>query len=239
MTKIAAKDAVILISGSKFSTYVTAYETEYSIEPIEATGFGDGAKNYIPGMATAKIGCDCLWDNTVSVGVNAKLQTSGQTGVITILPETGNLGAASLTLPYLQANYTPGAAVSDIMKIGNIEFTSYGNNNALELGVVLYSGVITNTTTSSTFDNTLATTGAYAATLHIWTKAATDTYSIALQHSTNGSAWTTANTFAINGSAIAAERLTGTALNQYRRIVATRTGSAGNALGLTISLYSI
>ena len=46
--KTSAKNASILINGNLFSTYVTSYEAEASVEPIEATGFLDGSKNYVP-----------------------------------------------------------------------------------------------------------------------------------------------------------------------------------------------
>jgi hypothetical protein len=44
-------------------------------------------------------------------------------------------------------------------------------------------------------------------------------------------------TFVLNGSARGSERLTSTAtLNEFRRALATRTGSAGNDLKLSVVL---
>lgn len=239
MSKISAKDATILINGSKFSTYTTAYEIQSSVDPIEATGFADGSKNYIPGMMTAKIAADMLWDATTSTGVIAKMKTAGQTGVVTIIPELYALGVPTVSLPYLQANFQPGASVSDILKIGNISFESYGSNNGAEYGKALYQGTVTSTTTSTGVDNLAASTVKYAAVLHVWTPTTTDTYVVKVQHSTNNSTWADLASFALNGNTITAERITGTGtVNQYRRILATRTGAAAESFGFTAVLYT-
>lgn len=236
MAKISAKNATILINGNKFSTYTTAYEVEQSINPIEGTGFSDLVRNYIPGLQTAKINTTMLWSSTADA-VHDALKTSGQTGIVTIVPETYALGIPSITLPYMQSTYKPAGAVDGILEIGSIDFESYGNNYGIENGVMLYQGAITDTTTGTSYDNSAATTGGYSAVLHIWEKTASDTYVIKIQHSTDNSTWTDAVTFTADGTTITAERKTGTSINQYRRIVATRTGS-GDTLGLSIALFT-
>lgn len=96
--------------------------------------------------------------------------------------------------------------------------------------VLLPSTALTSTTTGTTIDNLAATTSAYHAHLHILATSSGD-YEFVIQHSTNGSDWSTLNTFTLNGSAIGSERLSGTGtVNRYRRIVATRTGGTCTAV---------
>ncbi len=239
MAKISAKDATVLINGYKLSTYATAYETEISTNPVDATGFSDGVKNYIPSIVSSKISADMLW-NSAAGTVHTALSVPGTTGLVTIIPEVSAVGGASISLEYLQSNYKPGADVSDILKVGSIEFeTSNANNYGLEFGQVLYNGTITNTTTGTSYDNAAATSTRYSAVLHVFQAVASDTYAIKVQHSTDNSTWADLVTFTANGSTITAERKVGTAVNRYRRIVATRSGSAGNTLGLAVVLYTV
>jgi hypothetical protein len=67
--------------------------------------------------------------------------------------------------------------------------------------------------------------------------AATDTYSLTLEQSPDGSTWTTAGTFTLDGSQVGSERLalSGT-LSRYLRLRATRTGSAGDTVRLMASV---
>ena len=241
MAKIAAKNATILINGSKFSTYTTAYETTHTVDPLDATGFSDGSRNFIPGILTGKISADMLWDATADTGIHAKLKTSGQTGHVTIIPEVYAVGVPAISLPFVQATYNPGAAVTDILKIGTLEFESYGDNNGVEIGNTLYQATITNTATSTTFDNGAASSVKYSGIVHVWTPTSADTYAVKIEHSTNDSTWADLATFTIsgNGQSIVSARVTGTGtVNRYRRITATRTGAAANPFGFTVVLYT-
>jgi hypothetical protein len=239
MAKVSSKNAAVLINGSLFSTYATAYNIEKMVDPLDVTGFGDGSKNFIPGMLTGRMAVDMLWDTTATVGIHAKLSDAGQFGNVTIIPEGYALGADSISLPYTQATYAPQAAVTEAIKIGSIVFESYGNNFGAEFGKALYLGTITNTASSTAVDNGAATTGVFSAVLHVFTPPAADTYAIVVQHSTDGNTWATLATFTADGSAITSERQVGTSVNRYRRVTATRTGSAGNNFGFAVVLYSI
>lgn len=235
--KTSAKNAFILINGNLFSTYVTSYEVESSVEPIEATGFLDGSKNYIPGQKTAKVTADMMWDadtDKVHDAMNAL-----PSGIVSIIPELAAVGGVSLSLPYMQSNYNPKGETSSLITIGSIGFESSGSNFGVEFGKVLYSGVINDTTEGTTVNNGIATSNQYSAVLHIYTPTISDTYEVTVEHSTDGNTWTTLCTFTADGQSITAERKTGTSVNQYRRAVATVTGSDGDDFGFTVVLYTL
>lgn len=237
MSKITAKNATVLINGYYLSTYATSYEAESSVDPVEATGFRDGSKNYTPGMLTAKISADMMWDQATAK-VHTALGALGN-GIITIIPETYVIGTPSISLPYMQATYTPQGETTSLLKIGNVSFESIGNNNGIEFGNTLYSGTVTDDFDGATYNNAAATSAKYSAILHVFTPATADTYEIKVQDSTNGTLWTDLCTFTADGSAIVSERKTGTAVKQYRRITTTRTGTDGDDFGFAVVLYTV
>lgn len=237
MSKISAKNGIILVNGYNFSTYFSSFDVENSVNPKDVTGFGDGSKNYIPTIKTGKISGDALWDADASK--THLVLKSLPTGHVTIIPEGYTLGAPSNSLPFMSNKYMPKGAPDDVLKIGKLEFESYGVNAGVENGVILAHATITTTTTGTGVDDPsgAAVTAACSATLHIWDAVATDTYVIKVQHSTLlGSGYADLITFTLNGSTLTSERVavaSGT-INRYRRVVATCTGSNGETLGYTV-----
>lgn len=242
MAKQTGKNAIILIGGYSLSTYASAYEIAQEIEPVEVTGFTDECKNFLPGLAIAKMTIDMMWSSAAGT-VHAALGAAAGSGIITLVPEGYTLGAPSISMPYLQTSYSPKSAPDARIDVGSIVFESYGNNVGIENGVMLAHGIITDTITGTEVDDPTgaAVTAACGASLHIWTAAAADTYVIKVQHSANNSTWADLITFSADGSAITAERqpvASGT-VNRYRRVIATRTGSADNPLGFSVHFYHL
>ena len=240
MSKQTGKNAVILIGGYSFATFASAYEAEQSVNPIEVTGF-EAVKNYIPGLPSCKMSIDMMWDSATG-SVHDALKTSSSTGIVTLAPEGYVLGAPSISFPFLKTAYKPKSAPDARIDVGSIAFESYGNNVGLENGVMLAHATITNTATGTGSDDPTgaAVTAICGASLHIWTACAADTYVVKVQHSTAlGSGYADLITFTANGSAITSERQTvasGT-INRYRRVIATRTGSAGNPFGYSVHFW--
>jgi hypothetical protein len=241
LAKVSAKNAIILVNGFNFSTYTTAFDTETDANKIDVTGFTDQCQNFIAGLPSANMKVDMFYDSTATVGTFA-VASAFPTGVCTILPEGyPALGANTVSLPFMEGNYTPQGKVSGALMLGSLAFEAYGANAYLEHGWALAHGTITNTTTGTGFSDPKATTditAACSATLHIWTACAADTYVVKVQHSnTLGSGYSDLIQFSANGSAVLAEHqdvASGT-IHQYRRVLATRTGSAGNPFGFTVT----
>lgn len=237
MPKISAKNGIILINGYNFSTYINQYDVNADTNKIDVTGFGDGVVNYIPGLPSASITANVLWDS--AAGKTHLALSPRPTGYVTILPEGYALGNPSISLPFMQGNYMPKGAVNEAIQIGTLNFESYGSNVGIENGWALAHGTITATTTGTGFDDPTggAVTATCSATLHIWDTTATDTYVVKVQHSTTlGSGYADLITFSANGTSLTAERQTvasGT-INRYRRVLATRTGAAGDTFGFTV-----
>ena len=239
MTKYSAKDAIVLIKGYNLSTYATAFETDMNVNPIDTTGFTDGCKNYIPGLPSATIRADMFWSST-SGATHTALSALGA-GHVTILPQGYALGNMSLSMPYTQVNYSPKGTPDSALSIGSIEFASYGSNEGVENGYVLAHATITNTATGTGYQvNSGAVTGRCAATLHIWTACAADTYVVKVQDcATVDGSYDDLITFTADGSSVTSERQTAASgtINKFIRVLATRTGSAGNSFGYTVHYW--
>jgi hypothetical protein len=242
MAKISAKNSIILINGYNFSTYVTAYEGNHSFGMVDVTGFTDQGQNFITGLPIGRLQADVLWDSTATVGVHAAL-SSLPNGAVTILPEGYALGNTSISMPFTQGNYSPSGEPAGAIQAGTLNFEAYGGTNVgLENGWALARATITATTTGTGFVDPAGAHvhGVCGGTLHIWTKCASDTYVVKIQHcATINGVYADLITFSANGSALVAERqvvATGQ-IEQYRRVLATRTGAAANPFGFSVHFW--
>jgi hypothetical protein len=161
------------------------------------------------------------------------------TGYVTLIPGGYVAGNPSISMPFMQGNYNPKGKPDAAIEIGTLDFEVYGGDAFVETGWMLQHGTITNTTTTTGIDDPTdaLVTAACSATLHIWQACAADTYVVKVQHSTAlSTGYADLITFTANGSAITAERqaVASGVVNKYRRVVATRTGSAGNTFGFSV-----
>ena len=241
MSKYSGKNAILLIKGYNFSSFASAFETQDSVNPIDVTGFTDGCKNFIPGARSSQITADMFWDSTAGSVHAALYAPSSTNGHVTILPEGYTLGNVSMSMPFTQGNYSPKASPSDAVTVGTLNFLSYGANEGIEYGRVLAHATITNTATGTGYQfNSDAVASRCAATLHIWSACAADTYVVKVQHcATVDGSYADLLTFTADGSAITSERKTAASgtINKFIRVLATRTGSAGNSFGYSVHYW--
>lgn len=243
MAKYAGKNAIILLNGYNLSTYSSSFEVEHDAGAIDVTGFTDGCKNFIPGMQSASIRADMYWSSTAGAVHTALGGATPATGIVTILPEGWAVGKPTMSLPFMQGNYNPKGAPADALTVGTLNFLSYGANVGIEYGIALQHATITNTTTTTAYEwADDAVTDACAGVLHVWSSCAADTYVVKIQHcATADGAYADLVTFTLTGAAVNAERVTvasGT-INKYLKVVATRTGSAGNSFGYSVHFARI
>lgn len=241
MAKVSAKNGVILIGGKNFSSYAMSYDVAASANKVDVTGFTDGCQNFIPGLPSGSITLDMYWSYSTDQ-VHEALRTLGATGNVSILPEGGTTGNKAISMVSTQSNYNPRGAPNDAIKIGSLLFDYSGSGTGIEFGDVLQHGTTTVTATGTgVLDVTnAAATATCGAVLHIWgTALAADTYSIKVQHSADDSTYNDLITFTLNGSVLGSERIVvaSGAIQKYRRVIATRTGSAGNTLSYSVIFW--
>ena len=243
MSKITAKNAVVLLGGYNLSTYLTTYEITEGAAPQEVTGFSDGCNNYTPGIFSASVTGNVLWDSTSDGAYAVARGYAGATSDVhlTILPEGGTAGNPSLSLPITEGGLTPSGTPAGTLNIGNLNFASMGTNEGVENGTLLHHGAVVDSTTDAGISDSVTgnLTCRCSATLHVWSACASDTYEVKVQHSDDDITYGDLLAFTLDGSAIGSERVSAVSgtLYQYRRVIATRTGAAGDSFGFSVHFW--
>lgn len=131
MAKFSAKDAVITIdnaagSPQTVSTDIISFDIEEDAGAIEVTGFGDGTKNFIPGMQVKGITFEFLYDTATTSGATTILKgilNSSSSKSVTIKPEsTGQTFSGEFMLDALSTSGTPAGE----LKHGTAHFSVMG-----------------------------------------------------------------------------------------------------------------
>ncbi len=131
MAKFSAKDAVITIdnaagSPQTVSTDIISFDIEEDAGAIEVTGFGDGTKNFIPGMQVKGITFEFLYDTATTSGATTILKgilNSNTAKTVTIKPESaGQTFSGEFMLDALSTSGTPAGE----LKHGTAHFSVMG-----------------------------------------------------------------------------------------------------------------
>lgn len=131
MAKVSAKGSVISVDDSggslrDISSDCVSFEIEQDAGKIEVTGFGDGSKNYIPGMPIKGITLDVLWNSAATTGARTVLQGilgSTTSKTVTIVPEAGGEGFSG---EFMLDNLPVKGAPDGVLQIGSVHFSPMG-----------------------------------------------------------------------------------------------------------------
>lgn len=238
MAKLSGQHCAILFAGYDLSGRSRQFEVGVEYEEEDGTAFQDGGENSQPGLPMVVGNFQSFLDPATGSSMDA-LQTPGGASehVLMVLvgqgatPDEGDPGYAALCKQFTFNNAkTPRAKlVADI--------TVHGVGYKPHYGEVMDYATVTNTKTGDTVDGGAANAAGGVGYLVVFTPTATDSYSIKIQDSTNGSTWADYITFAGTGQSRTTERVVETTqLERYRRALVTRTGTAGDSFGFAILL---
>ena len=129
--KISAKSAVIVVDDSAgtprtISSDCDSFTLEQDAGKIEVTGFGDGSKNYIPGMPVYGVTLNVKWDSTASTGAWTVLKSifmSSTSKTVSITPEVGGQTLSGEFM--LDALPVSGKPDGELM-VGSVHFSVMG-----------------------------------------------------------------------------------------------------------------
>lgn len=131
MSKFSAKGAVITIdnaagSPQDVSTDIISFDIEEDAGAIEVTGFGDGSKNFIPGLPVTGVTFEFLYDTHATSGATTILRgilNSSTAKSVTIKPESaGTTLSGEFMLDALSTSGTPAGE----LKHGSAHFSVMG-----------------------------------------------------------------------------------------------------------------
>jgi hypothetical protein len=130
--KISAKGAVIVVDDSggtarTISSDCNSFELEQDAGALEVTGFGDGSKNYIPGMPVYGITLNVMYNSTATTGAMTVLRGifgSSTSKTVSITPEVGGQTlSGEFMLDALPTKGTP----DGVLEIGTVHFSVMGS----------------------------------------------------------------------------------------------------------------
>lgn len=200
-----------------------------SAPEVDMWGWSNETGNYLAG--SRMIGLDGYQAivNDATGGSFTRLKTVQQTSHLSMLigggaaPVAGDL---AYLMPSIQIDGTVANTGGTAIIQANFKYNAgeYSNNIQNPAGVVLVpSSSISSTTNGSTVDNGAASSNGCFANLHVLATSSGD-FAFTVEHSTDGSSWSTLLTFTVDGSAISSEvQSSSGTVNRYLRGVATRT----------------
>lgn len=132
MAKVSAKGAVIIVDDSggtprTISSDVKSFEIEYAADPLEVSGFGDGSKNFTPGMKVIGLTLDVFWNGAATTGAFTVLSGiigSATSVTVSITPESGGLAFSG---EFMCDGITPKGEVSGVIELGSVHFSVMGS----------------------------------------------------------------------------------------------------------------
>ena len=125
MAKLSAKNAIIKYATLDISKDCVSYTITDAYDTVEVTGFGEGSRNYVPGILTGNVSVDILWNSSTdgAFGIlNSLIGTTGST--LAIYPESTSVKGwkGVFFLKGISPSGSPGSEV----KLGTCEFVVSG-----------------------------------------------------------------------------------------------------------------
>lgn len=227
MAFINAQQSRILYGANAIATVVRDVTPTMSRDMLDVTTLGDTSKTFIPGVTEYQVNINGVFDDTTGAGSVLDQMTSplaASDTVATSIALNGFAAGESVWLvPAKEITYEVQAQVGSA-----VQFTlALGAGAAPGLGISLSDlSTMTSTTTGSSQDNTTSSTGGYLAHLHVTSVAGTTpSMTTTVEHSSNGSTWSTLATFTAATSA-GSQVLSGTGtVNRYVRVKYTLSGT--------------
>ena len=132
MAKFAGKDCVVTIdnaagSPQTVSTDIQSVEIEEDAGALEVTGFGDGSKNFIPGLPVVGITFEFLYDTATTSGATTILRgilNSSTSKTVTVKLESAG---STLTGEYMLDGLNHSATPAGEIKHGTAHFSVMGS----------------------------------------------------------------------------------------------------------------
>jgi hypothetical protein len=242
MGKLSGQYAAVLFAGYDISGRSRQFDLSVEYIQEDATGFQDGAENSQAGLAMFDGSVTAFMDPATGNSWDALKSPASHTGqhLMVLFGEGGTptVGDAAMAAAAEQFQINLSGNPQDkLVLTANFKPESTGAFRPDFCRVLIYDTITVTTTTASYNTGAGPWLDGGTGYLQVFTAPATDTYSIVIEDSPNDSTWATYITFTLDGSAIGSERIVdATSLDQWWRVVATRTGAAAQDFGLAVVL---
>ena len=224
MSFIHGKNTGVLWAEFDLSNYLNEASTPLETEASETTTFGEGSKQYIPGLGDATVSLSGLFDTNAD-GLGQVQDRMGESGGDALTVGQGGLtpgGPATLVSCITSSRETTSAA-ADVVAM-SAEFAS---NGVYGLGHVL-AGLETITASKSgpALDNAAQTTGGLRVNWHVTENAHDAGVEFLVQHSVDNSVWVDVGAWTSTASTVGSHEATFSGpIEDYLRVEITAPGS--------------
>lgn len=227
MAFINANQTKVLYGANALAAYLRSVTPNASIEMLDVTSLNDSSKAFIPGLEDFTLSIDGMFDTSTGAGsvwdaittpINAQSVVAS-----TVAPSGFTTGNSVWMLPSRTIIYEVTSSVADVVAFS----MSLGAGQPAGVGVSLCDlSAVTATGNGSSVDNSSSSSNGFVAHLHVTeVSGTTPSMTAIIQHSTNGSTWSTLGSFTAVTSSTS-EIITGTGtVNRYVRANFTISGT--------------
>jgi len=194
-------------------------------DEVEASGFTQD-HGYVLAQKDAAITLDGYFETDSTAALNSPSNTEHLTVAYgnNALPAVGDI---TQSIRGAQSTYSAGSAKDGLQTVNATLKPAQGINTPAEFGVLLADATISANGNQASVDNGASSANGGVGYLHITALSAGDTITVLIEDSPDNAIWSTLITFTLDGSALAAERLTvGGTVDRYVRASYTVTGTA-------------
>lgn len=238
MTVLAGHFVQVLVGGYELTGDSNSLTINEKRDMYDVSAYSDRTQRFLPGRRISSLDHKGFL-NSDAAQSHPVLKGNDVNGVVSVLlgqnasPVAGDI---CYSLLVQQAQYTPLPEVAKAIPF-TAQFANRGDlggwGKALAVGASF-----TNSSNGAAMDGGAASSKGGAAFLHMLQAAASDTYAILVEGSVNGtfSEAQTIASFTLNASALGSERIAVTgSIPRYLRWKATRTGTAGNPVRISVN----
>lgn len=224
---INANNTTVLYDNTALAAYLRSVGLNHSDAMLDATTLADSSIVNFPGLSSQNFTMTGLFDSTTGAGsvldeITSRLGSATAVAT-TVAPNGFAAGNSAWLLPALTVDYQVSSTVADL-----VPFTlNFGAGAAAGVGICLTAlAAQTATGNGASQDNSASSSNGAVAHLHITAvSGTTPSMTVAIQHSTNNSTWSTLATFSA-ATAVGSQTLqiSGT-VNRYVRASFTISGT--------------
>lgn len=227
MAFVNSQSTRVLYGANAIASTVRSASPAFNTNMLDVTTLADSSKAFVPGINEWTLNIDGVFDNTTGTGSVLDQMTSPLASTTTVPASVAVLGFTAgnpvWMLPAKQITYEVKAQVDNAVEYS----LSLGAASTPAIGISLVDlAAVTATGNGATQDNAASSANGFFAHLHITAvSGTTPSLTAVVQHSSNGSTWTTLGSFTA-ATAIGSQLISGTGtVNRYTRISWTVSGT--------------
>jgi hypothetical protein len=225
MAFVHGKNGRLAVGGNALAAYFSSQSFTATVDTPETTVFTSTAKEFISGLYSGTVSLDGFFEATLDGIVETEVLASVPGNNVTIAPAGFTLGSPTFDCVGRATTYSAMSDVTDAVK-ASIEFQTTG---VIDYGVALANLDVPTTTAGNggTYNSGAGTSNGALAVLQV-SSVTGGSLNVIVEHSTDGTTWTTLATFAAASSTTSERKVVAGTVNRYLRASWTQTATSAS-----------